>query len=519
MNRVLFNSLYDWNYTTVADGRIDQAHINENLVVPRGRMLGGSSSINAMIYVRGSRQDYQNWYDQGNNEWHPDIVEKYFEKAENFQDNKFRNTPVYNLYGHNGPLVINTFNYTDRTLTNNVLKAWQDIGIDTVQDLNGPKPVRAGILRATAYNGKRESSAKAYLNFIQDRKNLKVIKDTLVTKLLIKGHTVYGVEIEKNGVKKNIIATNEVIVSGGAINTPQLLLLSGIGPKKHLKSLKIKTIVDLPVGKNLQDHIMFPVTIYGNDGEDQDPNLQYFNTMQYLYNATGPLSQLPLNDILAFYDRTSDSKYPIYQNHFLFIQKNSAVVRNMFSNQIKLQDEVVDSIAELNKNHTLYLYLFNLLHPTSRGNITLRSKDPHVHPIIHQNLLSTESDLNDSVQGINILLKILDTEYFKSIGGFLGRIKWKPCDHFIFRSDDYWKCTLLNIVYTVYHASGTAKMGPDPKDSVVDSRLRVHGVNKLRVVDASIMPTVTSGNTNGPTTMIGERASDLIKEDHGKFIL
>lgn len=155
MDKSLYNSRYDWNYTTTNDGRINQGNINEGCFWPRGRMLGGCSSINAMIYVRGNRNDYQKWYDEGNKEWHPETVYKYFDKAESFQDFRVKNPDVYKLYGHSGPLVINTFNYTQRDISNYILKAWADIGFETVSDINGPQPLGAGIIRATAYNGKR----------------------------------------------------------------------------------------------------------------------------------------------------------------------------------------------------------------------------------------------------------------------------------------------------------------------------------------------------------------------------
>ncbi|GBP30542.1 Glucose dehydrogenase [Eumeta japonica] len=517
----MYKTKYDWNYTTTNDGRIDQANVNGNCPWTRGRMLGGSSSINAMIYIRGCRQDYQDWYDQGNEEWHPDIVEEYFKKAENIHDQHIKIlTENSQSYGDKGPLIINTFNYTERELTLRLLESWSEIGIPTVEDLNGPEIIKAGIARCTADGGKRESTAKAYLIPAQKRKNLFILKNALVVKLLIgqKSKRTHGVEIIHNNKRKKFYAKKEVIVSAGAVNTPQLLLLSGIGPKKHLQDVGIKCIADLPVGENLIDQLVVPVTIYGNDGREPNPAQMNLEAANYLYNHTGFLAHPTLIgglDVLSLYSKDSDSNQPQFQNHIGIFERNSSSVRDFFQNSIKYRKEVVESVVELSEYHSLYLFSFILLHPFSKGKILLRSKNPYDHPYIYANYFSDPRDLEDAVRGIKILTKITHTPYFKSINGFLGRIKWKPCNKFELDSDDYWKCICVNLVFTIYHPAGSAKMGLDPNYSVVDSRLRVHGVKKLRVVDASIMPSLSSGNTNGPVIMCAERGSDLIKEDHG----
>ncbi|XP_049869051.1 ecdysone oxidase-like isoform X1 [Pectinophora gossypiella] len=519
LDKANFNTKYDWQYKTVNNGRTNQANQNGSINWPRGKMLGGSSSINAMIYIRGNDYDFLEWYNQGNKEWHPEVVQKYFIKAESLQNNALLRDPIVgNFYGHNGPQTINRFNSTINSITDKILKAWDEIGFKNVPDINVAQSLGSGVYTTTAGNGKRISTAAAYLNPIKNRKNLKVIKNTLVTKILINDttNTAFGVEVERNGRKIYFYASLEVILSAGTINTPQLLMLSGVGPAEHLASKDIPVKVDSPlVGKNLQDHIMVPITIYGNEPGELDQTKQSFETVQYLYNRTGYLAHGSIAHIVAFYSIIEKALYPLFQNHLAIFPKNSTAARDWARLRARYEPSVVESVVQNNVNHSLYLYLFNLLHPCSRGNITLRSSDPKDPPLINANYFDDPTDLELSVSGIRMLTKILDTPYFKSIGGYLGRMSWPDCDEFALDSIEYWRCICINMVLTVYHPIGTSKMGPDPKTSVVDSRLRVHGMKNLRIIDASVMPTETSGNTNAPTIMVGERGSDLIKEDYG----
>lgn len=481
-------------------------------------MLGGSSSMNVMIYIRGNDKDFQRWYDQGNKDWHPKVVRHYYRKAESFQNAEGLSDPaVRDSYGHDGPLALNYFNGTTETFADALLGAWEEAGFKRVPDVNVHNVIGAGPYGATATNGRRDSTAKAYLNTIRDRPNLQVIKHSLVTKVLINETTLetYGVTVNRNGTQMTFYTSKEVILSAGAVNTPQLLMLSGIGQKEHLESKGIPCLVDSQaVGQNLQDHIYIPVTIYGNQPGEEDPDETSLEYSIYLYNSTGYFASNTIASVISFY-AYENSSYPQFQNLVGVFPKNSSKVEPYFSPLYK--PSVVESITEKSANNALYLYLFHVLHPYSRGNISLNTSNPEDAPLIYPNYFEDLRDLQAASDGIRMLTKVVYSDYFKSVDGFLGRLKWPACDVYELDSDEYWKCIGINMVLTIYHPVGTAKMGPDPKTAVVNSHLKVHGVGKLRVIDASVMPSLTSGNTNGPTIMIAERASDLVKEKYGQL--
>ncbi|XP_072932132.1 ecdysone oxidase-like [Epargyreus clarus] len=518
MDTGLFLSEYDYQYYTVNNGRTNQASVNGTCYWPRGKMLGGCSEINGKIYIRGNRVDYENWVAAGNPGWSPDIVECYFRKLENLKDKELAKNPyIKKFYGQTGPLNISTYDTDNkyRELGEYVLSAWDDIGFKTVPDLNVAGVMGSGITRVTAYKGKRVGTAQAYLNPIRTRKNLKILTEAFVTRILIKNSQAYGVEVDVKGKKLCVYASLEVILSAGTINSPQLLLVSGIGPEAELKDKNITCVANLlQVGKNLQDHLSVPIFVAANKPGESNIHEEYLDDLKYLYNRTGHLAHATYFDVLAFYSRVNNASYPEFESHLQIYWKNSTVLQKYLSTIVGYKKEIVDFLINENRNHALYCFVFNLLHPHSRGTITLKSNNPYDHPLIDANYLKDPKDLQATVDGIKMLTKIVYTRYFRATNAYIFRIKWPQCDVFEMDSDSYWKCYALNFLLTIYHPVGTCRMGPNPADPVVDPRLRVHLIKRLRVIDGSIMPTITSGNTNGPVIMIAERAADLIKEDY-----
>jgi choline dehydrogenase len=471
----LYKTAVDWNYSTEPE-----PHLNgRRLYWPRGKMLGGSSSINAMIYIRGNALDYDRWESLGNPGWGCADVLPYFKKSENQE----RGSSAY--HGTGGPLNIADLRYVN-PLTRAFLSAAGELGIPSNSDFNAQVQDGAGLNQVTQKNGKRHSAADAYLQPALHRENLSVLTGAHVSRLLIERGRAFGVAYIRNGVMEEARADSEVILSGGTINSPQVLLLSGIGPADELARAGVPAVHDLPgVGKNLQDHVMV---------------------------STGYLCTKPVS--LA-----SAESLPNFLRYFLF--KRGPLVSNVAEAGIFLRTTtgLVEPDLQLlfgpayYVNHGLsprpeHCFGFGptLITPESRGEICLRSANALEPPAIRANYLSTDADMRVIVHGVRLSRQLAHSKAFAAYTGD----ELHPGANV--KSDAEISQFIRNEAETLYHPVGTCKMGSDSM-AVVDARLRVRGIERLRVVDASVMPRIIAGNTNAPTIMIAEKAADMIRQD------
>lgn len=482
---------------------------------PRGKVLGGSSVLNYMIYVRGNRNDFNHWESLGNPGWGYEDVLKFFKKSEDNRNPYLANSPYH---GVGGPLTVQEAPW--RTpLVVAFVQAGTELGYKN-RDINGEHQTGFMIAQGTIRRASRCSTAKAFLRPARLRENLHIALNSHVTKLLINPFNMqaYGVEFYRNGKRYQVKARKEVIASAGSVNTPQLLMLSGIGPKEELERHKIPLIKDLRVGENLQDHVGMggltflvdkPVTILQN-------RLQAVRiTMDYLIRNEGPMSVLGGLEGVAFVNTpyaNQSGAWPDIQFHMAPASINSdqgARVRKVLG----ITDQLYKTVYHPIRNKDSWCIIPLLLRPRSRGWIKLKSSNPFHYPLINPNYFDDPLDIATLVEGAKLAVKVSKAKAFKQFNSRLHTIPFPNCK-MPFGSDEYWECHIRTISMTIYHPVGTCKMGPSWDDTaVVDPRLKVYGVKGLRVIDASVMPTIVSGNTNAAVIMIGEKGAELIKED------
>ena len=468
----LFKSAVDWNYTTEP-----QKHVNgRKLYWPRGKMLGGSSSINAMIVQRGSRADYDQWAEMGNEEWGYEDVLPYFKKMENNEDGANR------YHGVGGP-----YNVADlrdpNPLSQAFVEAAVQIGLPRNTDFNGETQEGVGLYKVNQKGGKRNSTAVGYLKPALKRPNLTAKTEALATKLLVDGKRCTGVRYEKDGQTHEVKVNKEVILSGGAINSPQLLLLSGIGNGDELQEMGIEVVMDLPgVGQNLQDHLALLMNYQCSQPVSLASAESIGNLFKYFVQRKGMLTS-NIGEAGGFVTLDPESPMPELQYHF----SPTYYVNHGFDNP---------------QGHGFAIGP-TLVRPKSVGHLKLRSADPRTYPILEPNYLSDEYDMDILLQGVRMGRKIANAPALQPYNA----AEFMPGEQV--QSDDEVRDWIRETVVTLYHPVGTCKMGGDLM-AVVNSKLQVHGVAGLRVVDASIMPQIVNANTNAPTIMIGEKAADMI---------
>ncbi|KAL0266695.1 UNVERIFIED_CONTAM: hypothetical protein PYX00_009168 [Menopon gallinae] len=509
-------SRLDWQYKTEPTGKACLGMKGGRCNWPRGKVLGGSSVLNYMVYVRGNRQDYENWEAMGNPGWGYKDALYYFKKSE---DNRNPYLARSKYHSRGGYLTVQESPWRS-PLALAFVQAGQEVGYDNI-DINGASQTGFMLAQGTLRRGSRCSTAKAFLRPVRLRKNIHTAMGSHAIKVLInpKSKRAYGIMFVRNGVKQIVYAKKEVILSAGAINTPQLLMLSGVGPEEELNKFNIPVIKNLKVGENLQDHVGLggmtflidkPVSIV------QERFQTVPITTHYIINERGPMTTLGGLEAVAFVNTKYANKsgtYPDIQFHFAPASVNSDAgvrVRKILGLTDRLYNAVYKPIA----NQDVYTILPLLLRPKSRGHVRLRSANPFHYPIIFANYFDHPQDIATLVEGAKIAARVGSAKAFRPFNSRIHTTPIPGCRAFPFGTDEYWECAIRHISMTIYHPVGTCKMGPewDP-DAVVDPRLRVYGIKGLRVIDASIMPTIVSGNTNAPVIMIGEKGADLVKED------
>ncbi|XP_049938760.1 glucose dehydrogenase [FAD, quinone]-like [Schistocerca serialis cubense] len=468
----------DWTYRTEPENQTCLAQVNGRCAWPRG--LGGTSSINGMLFIRGSQQDYDGWAALGNDGWSYREVLPFFKKLEAFDEEELKKRPlVAGVHGRSRPIYVTKLERLDPAFQT-LYAAAKELGYKIIEDYSAEPLVGFGDIHCSIKNGPGS--------------------------------------IWRDGTVKEVRARKEVILSAGVINTPHILMHSGIGPKTHLDKVGVRVLKDLRVGYNLQDHLAYIGQYYRRQklvGTRPEEDL-----FKYLMNKTGPLSTIRLFSYTGFTvtDKApptlpgiDPTDYPDIQLLFVLAQSNTA---SLVAKAFNLNDEVTSTLKKLVENEDVILVSVTLLAPRSRGRVKLRTADPMDLPLIYPGYLGDPGDFENLLAGVEIAHRLGSTEAMKKAGYSVKQFPLKNCNRSSLLEHDYWRCAVPYLTSTLFHLVGTAKMGPSADaDAVVDPWLRVRGVRNLRVADASVMPVIVRCNTNVASIMIGEKCAHVVTEE------
>ncbi|MDP6191535.1 MAG: GMC family oxidoreductase N-terminal domain-containing protein [Paracoccaceae bacterium] len=480
---LFYDQKFNWKYETEPEAELD----GRRMYWPRGKVLGGSSAINAMVYVRGHQNDFKDWAKVAPS-WSWSNVEPLFKKIEAWKGESS------SARGGSGPVGVSNVERDVHPLTNKYLEAGQELGFPLNRDYNGSHMEGVSVYQTTIANGFRVSSASAYISKRNSGRNLRVITNAHVTKLIFDGRRATGVCFSKGNRETTVLTDGEVILSAGALNSPHLLYLSGLGPANELQPHGISVLQDMPhVGRHLQDHIGVDFTLAVNRpslNQKLRPVLgKLLVGLEYLFFKSGPLA-MSLNQAGGFVKSDPSLEAPDLQLYFSPLSYSTAP-------QGKRPLMSPDPYPAVRLG-------FNPTKPTSEGWISLKSSDPFESPKFVGNYLSTEEDKKVMISGMHLMRKFLKTKAMRDI------VEEELSPGSDFNDDKSFMDFARGEGGTVFHQCGTCRMGKDISSSVVDESLKVHGIDGLRVADASIFPRITTGNTNAPSIMVGEKAADII---------
>jgi choline dehydrogenase-like flavoprotein len=479
---------FNWMYEAQPDPALE----NRRAFWPRGKVLGGSSSINAMVYVRGQPGDFDDWHAAGNPGWSWRELLPYFKKLEDHA------WGASEFHGAAGPLHVSDVSADVHPLCHTFLEACRSAGVAPTADFNGAQPEGAGLWQVTIKDGVRVSSASAYLRPAMARSNLEVRMRCLVTRVLFEGTRAVGVEYLRGGERSRVRARCEVLLCAGAVNSPQLLELSGVGDGGHLQRFGIAVVADSPaVGRGLQDHLGVSY-FYRSKVATLNNQLAPFSgkvwaAMRYALGRRGPLA-MSVNQAGAFLRSRAELARP---NLHIYFNPASYSTTTQGSRRRLMNPDPYPG----------FLMSFNTCRPGSRGSVHIRSPDPLESPAIVLNSLATDTDVRDVYEGARVLRRLAGTPALAAV----TQSEREPGEQV--QSDAEVLADFRRRAGSVFHASCTCAMGSDARTAVLDARLRVRGVAGLRVADAAAFPNITSGNTNCPTIMLAEKAAELILED------